>query len=274
MKKICLAVILFLIIGDLQAQDKATSPSLSSKTTVIKQTKTTDEAKAQQQNTNEVSKPQDNPPLIPAASDSESTSKQLLQCNAIFDARKGELSEKIRQLDEKTQSIQALQNATQNLLDQREAKIKEREKALSLKLKEIEDKEVKLKVTSEEKESTIKALIAKNEDILKQIDGAKNNKLAQTYAKMKDSKAAPIIENLPDDEAASILFALSAQDMGKILSKMNPKKAAHLTEILKKGPPFENQKAKITQTNDNASKEVQNPTDSDKNSDVGQNSSI
>lgn len=165
-------------------------------------------------------------------------SEELLNCNIIFESRKDEIKDQIRELNEKNQTLQILKDATQNLLQNREIKLKEREDALRIKLKEIEDKEAQATINAKKKEEKIKSLITQNEEILKQIDDSKNNKLAQTYAKMKDSKAALILENLPQEQAASILFALSAQDMGKILSKMDPKKAANLTEILKKGPPF------------------------------------
>lgn len=263
MKKIIIAMTLFVWVATLiQAEDKIDQDKLKPK---VQQSVQSPKSAIDENNKNKtqnniqkdtISEENTKTPYIQAASSSEQTSKQLLQCNAIFDARKGELKEQIRQLDEKTQSIQALENATQNLLDKREAKLKERENALSIKLKEIEDKQAKEEAQNKQRQDEIKALIAKNEDILKQIDDAKNNKLAQTYAKMKDSKAAPIIENLPQDEAASILFALSAQDMGKILSKMNPKKAAELTEILKKGPPFEKQKSETLQKKNPDKKET------------------
>lgn len=263
MKKIIIAMTLFVWVATLiQAEDKIEQDKLEPKVqqSVQSPKSTIDENNKNktQNNIQKDTRSEENTktPYIQAASSSEQASKQLLQCNAIFDARKGELKEQIRQLDEKTQSIQALENATQNLLDKREAKLKERENALSIKLKEIEDKQAKEEAQNKQRQDEIKALIAKNQDILKRIDGAKNNKLAQTYAKMKDSKAAPIIENLPQDEAASILFALSAQDMGKILSKMNPKKAAELTEILKKGPPFEKQKSETLQKKNPDKKET------------------
>lgn len=244
----------------IQAEDKIQQNSPQTKADQSKQSPKNNSHQDKTQNTPQkdlIPEEDEKQAYIPADSNSENTSKQLLQCNAIFDARKGELKEQIRELDEKTQSLQALQNATQNLLDKREAKLKERENALSIKLKEIEDKEAKEEAQNKQRQDDIKALIAKNEDILKQIDDAKNNKLAQTYAKMRDSKAAPIIENLPQDEAASILFALSAQDMGKILSKMDPKKAAELTEVLKKGPPFEKQKTQVVQKKTPEKKEEQ-----------------
>ncbi|WP_411709943.1 magnesium transporter MgtE N-terminal domain-containing protein [Helicobacter felis] len=55
---------------------------------------------------------------------------------------------------------------------------------------------------------------------------------------MKDSKAAPILQDLPPSQAAQMLSTLEAKDMGKNLAKMDPQKAAMLTEMLQKGPPF------------------------------------
>ena len=88
------------------------------------------------------------------------------------------------------------------------------------------------------RENNIKDLIKQNEDLLSQIDAKKSQKISQTYAKMKDSKASAIIEELPLNEAAEILFAMDSKDIGKIFAKMDAQKAAKLTEMLKKGPPF------------------------------------
>ena len=54
----------------------------------------------------------------------------------------------------------------------------------------------------------------------------------------RDSKSAAILQNLPDEEAAMILFALDTKTTSKILSKMDVQKAATLTTLLQKGPPF------------------------------------
>ena len=66
---------------------------------------------------------------------------------------------------------------------------------------------------------------------------------------MKDSKSAAILENLPESEAAMILFALDTKVVGKILAKMDPQKAANLTQIIQKGPPFETQETKVNSQN-------------------------
>ncbi|WP_233711805.1 MotE family protein, partial [Helicobacter salomonis] len=168
----------------------------------------------------------------------ETPAQQFLQCNAIFESRKAEIDRQLQALQERALTLQTLQNQTQSLLDQRSAKVVEREKALGIKLKEFEDKEANLKKTQEENEKKLKALIAKNEKLLKEIKAASQSKLASTYAKMKDSKAAPILQDLSPAQAAQILSTLEAKDMGKILAKMDPAKAATLTEMLQKGPPF------------------------------------
>ena len=84
--------------------------------------------------------------------------------------------------------------------------------------------------------------IRKSDGVLKQIRGATQSKVGETYAGMKDSKSAAILESLPDAEAAGILYALDTKVMSKILSKMTPQKAATLTQLLQKGPPFEEEK--------------------------------
>ncbi|WP_121021270.1 MotE family protein [Helicobacter vulpis] len=168
----------------------------------------------------------------------ETPSEQFLQCNAIFESRKAEIDAQLQRLQERALTLQSLQNQTQSLLDQRSAKVVEREKALGVKLKELEDKQAHFKQAQEESEKKLKALIAKNEELLKEIKTASQSKLSSTYAKMKDSKAAPILQDLRPSQAAQILSTLEAKDMGKILAKMDPAKAAMLTEMLQKGPPF------------------------------------
>ncbi|MBD5165007.1 MotE family protein [Helicobacter sp.] len=155
----------------------------------------------------------------------------VIDCNIIFEQRKAEILQEIERIDEQQQALQALQSATQNVLDQKEADLKKREIALNEAQKEIEEREAK-----------ITRLLKRNEEVLKQIRGATQSKVGETYAGMKDSKSAAILETLPDAEAAEILFALDTKVMSKILAKMTPQKAATLTQLLQKGPPFEEEK--------------------------------
>lgn len=157
--------------------------------------------------------------------------REVIDCNIIFEQRKAEIIKEIERIDEQQQALQALQSATQNVLDQKEADLKKREIALNNAQKEMEEREAK-----------IARLLKRNEEILKQIRGATQSKVGETYAGMKDSKSAAILESLPDAEAAGILYALDTKVMSKILSKMTPQKAATLTQLLQKGPPFEEEK--------------------------------
>lgn len=157
--------------------------------------------------------------------------REVIDCNIIFEQRKAEIIQEIERIDEQQQALQALQSATQNILDQKEADLKKREIALKDAQKEMEEREAK-----------IARLLKRNEEVLKQIRGATQSKVGETYAGMKDSKSAAILETLPETEAAEILFALDTKVMSKILSKMTPQKAATLTQLLQKGPPFEEEK--------------------------------
>lgn len=157
--------------------------------------------------------------------------RELIDCNIIFEQRKSEIIQEIERIDEQQQALQALQSATQNVLDQKEADLKKREIALNNAQKEMEEREAK-----------ITRLLKRNEEVLKQIRGATQSKVGETYAGMKDSKSAAILETLPEAEAAEILFALDTKVMSKILAKMTPQKAATLTQLLQKGPPFEDEK--------------------------------
>ena len=154
--------------------------------------------------------------------------RNVVDCNIIFEQRKDEILKELEKIDEQQQALQALQSATQSVLDQKDADLKKREAEVSNQKKEIE-----------EKEQRIASLLKKNEEILKQIQNAIGSKLNDTYSSMKDSKSAAILENLPESEAAQILFGLDTKVMSKILSKMNPQKAATLTQIIQKGPPFD-----------------------------------
>lgn len=164
----------------------------------------------------------------------------LLQCNAIFEARKDEIAQNLRTLNEKMQNLEAYKNATQNLLDQKQAKLKEQEDALNARIQEAKQEAQKVAKLQDDRKKAIEALVAKNEALLKEIQTSSNSKVAKSFSGMKDSKAAPIIAELDDAEAATILSSLTAADMAKILAKMDAKRAAELTKIIAKGPPFSN----------------------------------
>lgn len=151
-----------------------------------------------------------------------------IDCSAIFEQKKGEIIDELRKVREQKQLVNVFYDEQKRLND---------EKLEELKIQE--QKVQALIVEAKERESAIKELIKHNEDLLAQLDNKKNEKIAQTYSKMKDSKAGAIIENMPLNEAAELLFSMDSKDIGKILAKMDTQKAARLTQMIKKGPPFE-----------------------------------
>ena len=152
----------------------------------------------------------------------------VLDCNLIFEERKNEISAELLEIQEQ-------KNALKILYQEKEALNNKKLDELNLKEKQIE---VLLNEVSQ-KENDIKNLIKKNEELLDSIQNAKATKLSETYSKMRDSNAGAIIENMALKDAVELLYSLDAKNASKILSKVTPQKAATLTELLKKGPPFE-----------------------------------
>ncbi|MGL2383251.1 magnesium transporter MgtE N-terminal domain-containing protein [Helicobacter pylori] len=184
--------------------------------------------------------------LILQALFSEEAAQELLQCSAIFESKKAELKDDLRQLSEKEQSLRILQTENARLLDEKTDLLNQKEKEVEEKLKNLVAKEEAFKTLQTEEKKRLKNLIEENEEILREIKQAKDSKIGETYSKMKDSKSALILENLPTKNALEILMALKPQELGKILAKMDPKKAAALTELWQK-PPKENKENKESQ---------------------------
>ncbi|MUU41870.1 MotE family protein [Helicobacter pylori] len=184
--------------------------------------------------------------LILQALFGEEAAQELLQCSAIFESKKAELKDDLRQLSEKEQSLRILQTENARLLDEKSDLLSKKEKEIDEKLKHLAAKEEAFKTLQTEEKKRLKNLIEENEEILREIKQAKDSKIGETYSKMKDSKSALILENLPTKNALEILMALKPQELGKILAKMDPKKAAALTELWQK-PPKENKENKESQ---------------------------
>ncbi|MCH4609717.1 MotE family protein [Helicobacter pylori] len=183
--------------------------------------------------------------LILQALFSEEAAQELLQCSAIFESKKAELKDDLRRLSEKEQSLRILQTENARLLDEKTDLLNQKEKEVEEKLKNLAAKEEAFKTLQTEEKKRLKNLIEENEGILRGIKQAKDSKIGETYSKMKDSKSALILENLPAQNALEILMALKPQELGKILAKMDPKKAAALTELWQK-PPRENKESQKT----------------------------
>lgn len=171
-----------------------------------------------------------------ASFDPEAAQQLAKQCDAIFEARKQEIATNLLQLQQQQSTLQILTTENTKLLKEKEEQMKLKEEALKKMYADMKDEEAKKSADSEAKLNEAKKLLAQNEDILKQITGAKDTKLAESYAKMKDSKAAPILAAMPEDDAVVILLSLKPNQMGSILSQMQPDKAAELTKLIKYFP--------------------------------------
>ncbi|TKI68779.1 PDP protein [Sulfurimonas crateris] len=153
--------------------------------------------------------------------DALETSDKLFECTEIFKARKSELLVELERIDEQKQALSALKTATEELLVKREAKVSQDEEAVERKLLEISSKE-----------NSIKKMLKKNEEILKEIKNLKMDKMSETFAKMKAASAAGVLSEMSPQDAAAILSSLKPKTVGTILSKMDAKKASELTLIL------------------------------------------
>ncbi len=71
----------------------------------------------------------------------EDNQRQIVNCNIIFEQRKAEILKEIEKIDEQQQALQALQSATQNVLNQREESLKKREEGIASERKALEEKE-------------------------------------------------------------------------------------------------------------------------------------
>jgi len=102
-------------------------------------------------------------------------------------------------------------------------------------LKKVVDKNAKSEQTIKSLQDQMKSLEEKLQQ--KTVDDAAYDQqvqgLASVYAKIAPSKAAPIIENLTIEEQVLVLSAMKTDERVKILEKMNPKKAADASILLK-----------------------------------------
>ncbi|SFL46273.1 hypothetical protein SAMN03159341_106183 [Paenibacillus sp. 1_12] len=109
-------------------------------------------------------------------------------------------------------------------LDQKDQELKKSDAAVLQRDQTI--KELQSKNSSLEEQTKSKAL--SDEEYAAQIQ-----QLATMYAKMSPSKSAPIMENLTIPEMVLVLSSMKTDDKVKILEKMDPKKAADASILLK-----------------------------------------
>ncbi|UUZ85928.1 hypothetical protein LJK88_22230 [Paenibacillus sp. P26] len=113
---------------------------------------------------------------------------------------------------------------------------------LTAKLAVAQQELQKAETALQEKDQTIKDLQQKNSALEEKAKArtqseeeytAQIQQLATMYAKMSPSKAAPILENLTPKEQILVLGMMKTDDRVKVLEKMDPKKAAEASIMLK-----------------------------------------
>jgi len=165
-------------------------------------------------------------PFLLFANDLDKKEANLVNCYQIFDQRRAELEAKVEQIEEQRQAFIALKDASMNLLKKKEAKV-------NAKLKEVNATLAKIEQIKKQNE----ALVKKYQKILDDIKKASTSKLVQSYSKMRAGNAAKILQNMDTNTSLLILSKLSPKVLSKIFSKMDPDKAAFLTEKLKSYTP-------------------------------------
>ena len=153
--------------------------------------------------------------------------ENLVECNKIFEAKKGELLQVLDEIDEKRDEFNLYKEKMLKVLQKKEEVIAKKEKEIQ----EILKKAQKLK-------DDAKKIKEENQKILKNIKEAKSDKISKTYMKMRDSKAAAIFDTMDVKDSARILFGLKASKISKIMAKMNPQKAATITKLLENNKAF------------------------------------
>lgn len=109
--------------------------------------------------------------------------------------------------------------AKQEELTNREAALAQLEKDLDAKLVKLHELEARLS------------------RMLEQADALKDQKmkhLVNVYSNMKSKQAAQVLETLDEDIAVKILAGMQGRQAGEVLTFVNPKKAAKLSEALTK----------------------------------------
>jgi flagellar motility protein MotE (MotC chaperone) len=123
-----------------------------------------------------------------------------------------------------TQDAQAQIEELKNTIKQQEASLGQADSANQKKDQSIKELQDQLKALQDQE----KVRTQSEEEYKLQVQ-----QLANMYAKMTPSKAAPILENMTMKETVLVLSEMKSDDRGKILEKMDPKKAADASIQLK-----------------------------------------
>ncbi len=118
-----------------------------------------------------------------------------------------------------------------NQLRVKEKSLAEREAALDLKTRDLEDRQKIMK----EQLGKYENVIGKLRFDLKSLESSRKDKVMafqQVYEKMEPKKAARILDDLDPELVVKVLTGMRQQQVAEILSKMDPDKARRITKKL------------------------------------------
>ncbi|MCD6420072.1 MAG: hypothetical protein J7L41_05110 [Synergistetes bacterium] len=118
-------------------------------------------------------------------------------------------------------------------LKKRQKELNELEQKLNQREKELEKKEKEVSL----REKKLKDLKFKAEELMSQaVDLDKNYRiLAKLYSEMQPGEAADVFTNLSDDIVVNILKRMDGEKAAKIISLMDPRRAADITRRMMTG---------------------------------------
>lgn len=153
------------------------------------------------------------------------------KCNRIFELRKQELLDISRNITDQQQELDAEKLASENIIEIKDKKLRQKEKDLDT-----------IKAVLEKKERTIRKLLAENKRILRNIEKRLADRVREAYESMPPGKAALSLEAMSNERSAGIMYGMKSAKIGEIFAKMTPQKSSEIALVIKRGPPFKTNK--------------------------------
>lgn len=121
---------------------------------------------------------------------------------------------------------------------ERAATLKSREQAVQLKEEELKKKEQELKALQKEIDTRLAKLQSMQKEVaaglaeFKAIQNKNFKNLIKVYSAMRASKLAPLLNDMDNTEVTKILRAMKADQVAKIIPKLNQQKAVDISQRL------------------------------------------
>ncbi len=118
--------------------------------------------------------------------------------------------------------------------------LKEREQAADLREKDLQRREESLAALQKDVDAKLEKLTALQKDLQKKIDALQQvvdkdfKNLVKVYSVMSPSKLAPLLNDMEDGAVTRILQAMKADQVAKIIPKLDQDKAVRVSRLLGK----------------------------------------